>query len=325
MAPGVQNSYARSLDGDCEWLKQPNVSGNASNNRKSNISDILYELNMVNPTTCGGSGGSVSIYVRHSDYTTVFPMNYTLVFDVNGDRQFDFADRYSYHVDASPPFIEIDNLEKGDYRVTVSSVNGCYLKTFEFSIITCNPGTLPVRLLYFKNAGTRQNQQHLEWLIQEVQNLQSIVVEKSTDGVKYVSEKIFSSEPQRGDKLYSFAVAASPSVNYFRLKITQKNGSSFYSAVVQTGAGSLAPPAKIGPSPATDKLNLQVSNSGARTVAYSIYNTNGLTVQRGNVALTNGENSVSFSVNSLVPGTYQLHVTGVSGEPQPISFRFVKH
>jgi hypothetical protein len=324
MAPGNQNSYARSLDGDCNWLKQPKQSGSASNNRSGKGTDITYQFDMVNPTVCGEEQGSVSIYVKHNDYSSIFPMSYTIALDINKDGIFDFNDQYTTETVYEPPFIEINNLPIGRFRVTVASVKGCYLQTFSFEIFSCNPGTLPVRLAFFKNAGTRDELHHLEWLLQEVQNLQSIVVEKGTGNGRFVTEKIFSNELFRGDKLYSYAASSSPAFPLYRLKITPKNGRPFYSPVINTASGAV-PPARIGPNPASDRLEVQLNSPAPQKAIYTIYNSNGAAVKGGNLPLSSGENKASIPLHSLTPGMYHLQITGLSRQEQPISFRFVKH
>lgn len=326
MAPGNQNSFARSMDGDCNWVKQPNQSANASNNKSGSGTDISYELDMVKPTSCSGSGGgSVSIYVKHSNYASVFPMGYIISTDVNNDGVFDFNDQYQTFTDDSPPFVEIDNLPVGRYRLTVFSAKGCYLETFNFPIIPCDPNTLPARLRYFRNSGTTQNQHHLEWLVQDVQNLQSIVVQKAGADGKFSTDKIFTNDPHRGDKLYKYAVDAAPSTAYLRLKMTQKNGGVFYSPVVSTVNGRSPQPPRIGPNPATDKLTLQLTSLSAQKAVYTIYNASGLSVKTSTLTLNKGENATDIPLQGLLPGAYQLQISGVAGEKQPISLRFVKH
>lgn len=326
MAPGNQNSYARSLDGDCNWLKQPNQSGNASNKRKGSTTDISYDFDMVQPTSCDESGtGSVSIYVKHSNYDAIFPMSYTISLDLNNDGVFDFSDQYETYTDNEPPFIEIDNLPVGRFKVTVYSVKGCYLANFDFNIIPCEPNTLPVRLLYFKNSGSRQNMHHLEWLLQEVQNLQSIVVEKGTGNGKFITEKIVTNESFRGDKLYAYVAAASPAFPLYRLKITPKSGRPFYSPVINTASGAAPSPVRIGPNPAREKLEIQLSSPEPKKAAYIIYNNNGVAVKMGNLPLAVGGNNATIPLHALLPGNYHLQITGLTGQAQPFSFRFVKH
>jgi hypothetical protein len=325
MAPGSQNSFARTLDGDCVWLKQPNQSGNASNNRRGNITDISYEFIPINLTDCGDDQGTISIFVKHSNYSSIFPMTYTVVLDANNNKDFDSNDSYRTDTVYNPPFIEIANLPLGSYRITVASVKGCYLRTFPFDIITCNPGTLPLRLLYFKNSGSRQNQHYLEWLLQDVQNLQSIVVEKSVDGQTFSIEKIFFNENFRGDKLYSYATEASPNFVHYRLKLTQKNGHTFYSPVLNLQADLLPSRAWIGPNPVKDRLHLQIWSTTSQKTAYSIYNVHGQAMDRGSLPLQKGQNQLSIPVQSFPPGNYQLVINGPAGGKQPISLRFVKH
>ncbi len=326
MATGKQNSFARLLDGDCNWQKTPQQSGGASNDRPGNTTDISYELDMVNPTTCGETGmGSVSIYVKHSNYDVVFPMSYTIAYDVNGDRIFDFADKYTTYTDDSPPFIEIDNLPEGTYRVTVASVNGCYLKSFDFTIIPCNPALLPVKLVSFKNAGIKNGQPNLEWVLQDVQNLQSIVLQKSADGVTFETCKIYVGEQQSGTKLYSLPVTGSSSFPYYRLKVQQKNGPAFYSPIVRFESGSVHGSASMWPNPATDKLYLDLPETSLQNLQYTICNTSGMVAAKGSLPGRQSGNQRLVSLPaSLPPGIYNLQVSSIDGG-QPISFRFVKH
>lgn len=325
MSTGRANSFARVLDGDCGWVKDPQQSGNASNNRSGRTTDISYQFDMVSPTSCGQTpSGSVSIYVKHSNYAAIFPMSYTIVADSDNNGIYDFSDQYTTVVDNEPPFIEIDNLPVGRFRVTVASVKGCYLRTFDFTIIPCNPGTLPVRLDYFKNKGGQNGKQELEWLLHDVQNLQSIVVEKAASDRKFVAEKIITGENARGSKLYSFATQSPEAYPHYRLKLVQKDGKTFYSPEVYLGGAPTASVHRLGPNPATDNLVLQYHSAAKQTAVYIIYNTNGVAVSRGNLSLNNGANNVTIAVNSLAPGTYQLQVAGSAGGVQPISFRFVK-
>ena len=326
MAPGNQNSFARTRDGDCVWVKETQESGGATNNRTGRTSDIAYDFIPVNLTDCGENQGTISIFVKHANYASIFPMNYTIVRDSNNNGVFDFGDAYTTETVYEPPFIEIENLPVGRYIITVASSKGCYLETFgPFTITTCNPGTLPVRLAGFKNTGTRNGQHHLEWLLREVQNLQSIVVEKGTSDGRFVTETILSNEMFRGDKLYTYAATASPAFPLYRLKVTSKNGRSFYSPVINVASGTEPPPVRISPNPATTDLRIQFTGRHLQKAAYTIYNSNGLAVKAGHLPLPDSENKASISLQSLMPGTYHLQLTGLSGQLQPISFRFVKH
>ncbi|TCJ14345.1 lamin tail domain-containing protein [Flaviaesturariibacter flavus] len=153
MSTGKSNSFARKLDGDCEWIKQPQVSAHASNNKTSGgTSSLVYQFNITNSMDmCTTVRGSVNISVSGSNLSTYFPMNYTLARDVDNNSVFDFSDSYTYGTDASIPDTTIGGLPGGQYIVTVGSSKGCDLKSFPFSILPCQ-SLLPIKLLDFSLA-----------------------------------------------------------------------------------------------------------------------------------------------------------------------------
>jgi hypothetical protein len=324
MAPGNQNSYARTLDGDCVWLKQPNQSGTASNNRRGNITDINYEFIPVNLTDCGDDQGTISIFVKHSNYASIFPMTYTIALDYDRNG-FDLNDEYRTDTVYDPPFIEISNLPIGRYRVTVASVKGCYLESFDFNIITCNPGTLPVKLAYFRNAGSSNGKHYLEWLLQEVQNLQSVIVEKGNREGVFVRERVLPNTGDRGTKQFSVPLTATPDYPLYRLRIVQKNGTAFYSNVIRLQEGASPELVRLGPNPATNQLDIQLNGMDGKTFVYSIIGINGTIAGRGTVQVHGNRATVSIPLHHIGPGTYQLQLAGGGAGSQPISLRFVKH
>jgi hypothetical protein len=167
MSTGRGNSFARKLDGDCGWEKDPQQSANATNNTSGVISDANYTLTIVKSMDCDTSHGVIDIYVSISDTISVFPMNYTIAYDANKDGVFDFSDQYSYGVDSTPPSITILGLPLGRYKVTVASVNGCYLKTFDVSILQCTGVLNQQPLVYFKLVQSDARSRTLEWQMNE--------------------------------------------------------------------------------------------------------------------------------------------------------------
>lgn len=326
MAAGRGNSFARTLDGDCNWQKTPQQSANATNNKPGNTTDISYDFDMIKPTSCTESGtGSVSIYVKHSDYAIIFPMTYAIATDVDNDGDFDFNDQYETFTDNEAPFVEIDNLPVGHFKVTVASVKGCYLKNFEFTVIPCEPNTLPVKLVYFKNAGSKDNRHQLEWLLQDVQNLQSIVLQKATEDGRFITSEIISNAQRSGAQVFTTTVDALSKAQFYRLKIVQKSGRPFYSPVISTSVPQNNNSIRIWPNPATTQLHITLNNPAKHRLTYHIYNNSGLTVGKGILPGNQGENTATIPVQALPPGVYQLQLTDPSGVQQPIPFRFVKH
>jgi hypothetical protein len=187
--------------------------------------------------------------------------------------------------------------------------------------MTCSPGTLAARLLYFKNKMLDDGLYQLEWLIQEHGSLQTVVVERGDDSGRFVTEKIITPV---NNPLYSHTVTVAGSGAKFRLKLVQKDGAIVYSQVLSIAGGVARTAVKVGPVPATNKLDLQLNSPDTRKADYSIFSTSGIAVASGNLRLQQGENRVSISLDHLKPGSYLLQLGGLAGEGQPISLRFVK-
>jgi hypothetical protein len=133
---GRGNSFARRLDGDCGWVKDPQQSANATNNTPGESSDVDYDFAVINASTCSNTG-TVDVIVNASSYTNIFPLNYTLAFDTDYDYVFELTDQYSNGTDNTPNTLTVSDLIAGNYRLTVGSTLGCNLQTFPFTILSC--------------------------------------------------------------------------------------------------------------------------------------------------------------------------------------------
>jgi len=143
---GRGNSFARKLDGDCGWVKDPQQSAGGTNNTPSETSDVDYDFAVTNATNCSNNG-SVEVIVNGSNASSLFPLNYTLAYDADNDFVFELTDVYTNGTDATPNTLTVSNLTTGHYRLTVGSTLGCNLQTFPFTIFQCgtvltaNPNT----------------------------------------------------------------------------------------------------------------------------------------------------------------------------------------
>lgn len=318
---GKGNSYARIVDGDCGWDKQPHQSGNATNNTRGGVTDIDYTLNIVNSQDCDSLHGEVDIDVKHADYSVVFPMSYVVAYDSDNDGDFDFNDTYTTGTDNTSPNVTISGLILGRYRITLGSVKGCYLHNFDFSILSCT-GVLPVRLTNFK-LSIKSDQSHLvEWQLTETENLQSVVLEMSSDGRNYQKQLPIDVKGLNGTKYFSRAIPANSGYHFYRLKVTTKDGKSFYSSVV----GSLGNGLKVNrawPNPVQNSLFLNLNSDVSENAVYKVYNTSGTLMLSNKVSLPRGVSDLQIPVQNLPAGVYQLIIIKPS-DPQPFSHRFVK-
>lgn len=319
MSTGRGNSFARRLDGDCGWVKDPQQSGNATNNTPGEASDVTYTLTIVQSMDCDSTHGSIDIFVNVGGYTDpVFPMKYIIAFDADNNGIFDFSDTYTNGTDSTPPSIAITGLPLGRYKITVESVNGCFLKTFDVTILQCN-STLPAELIYFKLLQQQLKTVTFEWLIGDVSSIKSIFIEKSINGISYTATSALGPLNFSGSGLFTQTITRESQFNYYRLCLTDRNGKVSYSHVIKASSNNLVLQ-KAGPNPVADKLLLQLNSSNKKNIFYSIYNFSGRKVGEGQIKLEQGTNAVEIPVLNLPAGIYQLFAAG----SQPLSFRFVK-
>jgi len=321
MSAGRGNSFARITDGDCGWVKDPKQSANASNNRDGDLSDIQYSFSLINAMTCDSTGGRISIHVEHMDYASVFPMSYTVANDTNADGRFDENDDYATFIDSTPPSVDIIGLPVGHYRVTVSSVNGCYLRTFEFSIFTCTTA-LSVQLEYF-NVVAGNTSRLLTWKLQQVEQLNTVVVEKSANGRDFLPAGFFTSaQGESGAKRFETTISNTDPSSRFRLKVIQSNGGLFYSPIQQAKPTSSI--IKIWPNPAGRVLSIRLRGDVVKPQAYSIYDVSGKMVQQGSFKIQQWADDATIDIGGLLPGMYQLKLESVSSPINHPALRFVK-
>jgi Secretion system C-terminal sorting domain len=323
MSTGRGNSFARKLDGDCGWVKQPQISGNATNNTGSATSDVSYSMTIVQSQDCDATHGVLDIYVNVStnSYSTVFPMNYTIAFDANHDGAFDFSDQYTYGVDSTPPSINITGLPMGHYNITVASVMGCYLHTFPVDIMSCT-GVLPLELVYFKLKETKYGSGTFEWMLGGMEQIRSIELEKSQDGVHFTTAYRMDSLTYSGTRIFDHLMVLDPEMPYYRLRISEKSGHVFYSSIITNDPGT-EQSMKIWPNPVIDQVHVQLTSNHDQKANYKIYSMAGSLAAEGTTFLHAGANQLTFSTGHLPAGTYQI-LLSPAGNGQPFSMRFVK-
>jgi hypothetical protein len=318
---GRGNSFARKLDGDCGWLKDPQQSANATNNTPGATSDVNYSFNITKAQTCSGNG-SVAVTVTTPDYSVVFPMTYILAFDSNGDGIFDLSDSYTYGTVTNPNTVAISNLVAGMYRLTVASVKGCFLHTFPFSILSCFP-LLPIRLMSFEVYQNSSSTVY-HWSITNTEDLDYVVLEAGTDGLNFVT---YATTPytRTTNEVWNYSVPLiiSPSMKSFRICIYSKHGEKIISPVVTIGANTYSVN-RTWPNPARDRLYGQYLFSYPGTADYMIYNLSQELVSKGELPIRNGMNTFSLSVEHLPSATYQLIMVNRSHAEETIRFRFLK-
>jgi hypothetical protein len=320
---GRGNSFARKLDGDCGWVKDTQQSGDATNNTSGGTtSDITYEFNIVDAQDCGGLRGSIDVYVKYNDYSSVFPMNYIIGYDLNNNGVFDLSDQYINGVDNSPPSVYINALQPGRYRVTIGSANGCFLRSFDFTILPCEP-PLPVALLYFREVQANNQSLTFEWKINEVENVSNLSLERSKDGKSFASAYDTEAIYGNGSKIFTQSISFDPQYKYYRLHILSKTGKSIVSSVVKRDLLSFFS-TSVWPNPLKDKLTFSLPSLPCDDVQYIIYGVGSTVAKKGKIKVDGEKSYHTLWVKDLPVGIYQIAITKTCADGQPILYRFVK-
>lgn len=319
---GRGNSFARKLDGDCGWVKDPQQSGNATNNTPSETADINYSFGVTNSSGCS-LNGSIGITVNGPNLASIFPLNYTLAFDSDGDNVFELTDSYSTGSVAVPNVLNVLGLVPGNYRITVGSALGCNLKTFPFVIFGCGP-VLPVNLVSFavtKNANGFESR----WSIDNAQDLEKVVLEKSTDGMQFqLAATINVPANSNGRWSSAFPMDGSGNPVYFRLQMVAKSGIRTWSGIV-TIPPDQTPAVRSWPNPVMNELFTEVTLPSKSIIRYTVFNSNNQLVLKGEKMANDGTTVFSISFERLRAGTYQVvFETKDIDRVKPMVVRFVK-
>jgi len=314
---GIDNSFARKVDGDCGWLKTTAISADAPN-KTGSTSSASYSFSTLSASNCQTTQGSISIQVSASDVNSLFPMNYTLAYDVDSNNLFNSIDQYTNGIDNTAPSIDINNLAYGRYRITVASSSSCNLKTYDFFIFNCYGVVLPIKILDFRYDGIQQNLQTFRYAVSDLENLKEVALEGSNNNnfetVKTIAAPFGNTENEIKIPFSSFS--------FYRLRIKDKFDHISYSEIIRvntiTSSGI-----KHWPNPVQDKIFAQINSIEKGKATYSIFNSNGTKLKEGAIDVAAGNQIITLPVENLKQGFYYLKVLSPSMK-QIVSFSFVK-
>jgi hypothetical protein len=313
---GIDNSFARKVDGDCGWVKTTAISAHAPNKTGSSAS-VTYDFTTVRTNECGPNGGSISIQVNSSDIGSLFPMNYTLGYDINQNGLLDGGDQYQYGVDNTASTIDISNLAYGRYRITVASSSSCNLKSFDVYVFNCYTLILPVNLLYFKYDGEQNGQKVFKLKVDNATAINTIILEAKVDGEFKAVITLFGPFNQNEIVLNTDATSAT----VYRLKLTNHPGMVSYSQEIKLPSQNTSIAAW--PNPVKERVFIKLHAISRGQISYSIMNGNGGIVTEANVEVNNGDQTIFIPTIKLNGGIYYLKMQGQPLQ-QPISLRFIK-
>lgn len=176
---------------------------------------------------------------------------------------------------------------------------------------------LPVKLLYF-TAIADGSKVRLNWEAANEQETLRYEVEKSLNATNFSFLSSVSSRQMSHSAYTNFDNAPATGWNYYRLKIIDKSGSFFYSAVRPVKFDKGLEQVKIFPVPAATVLNIQLPTSYVNQTTLQVIGVDGKFI----ASLKPAANMVILNVQPLAAGTYFIQITKTDGNKE--TFRFVK-
>lgn len=201
-------------------------------------------------------------------------------------------------------------------------------KKLEFSIHSCNntvasvaiddicliepaAGALPVVLTPLKSAYVNGISQ-LTWATEQESNSNYFEIERSNDGNNfYAIGKVNASGYSSKSVTYKFDDAhAGFGINYYRLKLVDKDGHFDYSNTVMVNVnikGNFV--TAVYPGPFTDKININISSENQAMATVRIFDLTGRTIKNQQVQVIKGNSTVIVNnLQNLNKGMYLLEV-----------------
>jgi Bacterial Ig domain len=179
--------------------------------------------------------------------------------------------------------------------------------------------TLPLQLLHFSGtAGTKTN---LSWTVASNQTGSFFEVERSTNGKTFESiASIFTTE-KSGEETYQYADAAPVQTTCYRLRLVNRDGSSFYSTILSFRTAAAVATITLLQNPVQNTLRFSVPQSATIT-GIRIYNTSGVVLQAEKISSQKNNIMVSVPLHAnLTPAMYVLEVLTSMGS---VTTQFIK-
>ncbi|MEO6328299.1 MAG: T9SS type A sorting domain-containing protein [Ginsengibacter sp.] len=307
---GRGNSFAREIDGDCVWVKDPQQSGGTTNNTGGSASSLPAVLSVTNVNSCNNNGKVSVSFIGVSNYSGIFPVDYILAFDADSNNVFDLNDTYINGIDSISPTVDITGLAPGTYRLALAPKSGCNYQLFSFTILPCNIHILKPNSFAF-SAKRQTHYVQLSWTAAQIEGIQKFEVERSIDGTNFeklqsinADSKIILRQPFKYyDQQFSEAEI------FYRIKIIFNNNTIAYSQVEKIAGISTKPDdISIFPNPVKNVLNVKYSSKTSQNIAIQILQTDGKMISSKRAFVHPGYNTIPIATASMRNGLYLVKI-----------------
>ncbi len=172
---------------------------------------------------------------------------------------------------------------------------------------------LPVQLISFTGKLNSDLSGLLQWKSENQVNLLAYGIERSVDGTNfYQIGSVNATSSASGSFAYTDRDAQNQNALtvYYRLKLTDTDGSYKYSIIVTINLPTTKGLISIAPNPVSDKLKGTVISPMTGNVTISIFDNAGRLVSRTGAFLVKGTNNILQNTSTLNSGLYYLTISG---------------
>ena len=181
-------------------------------------------------------------------------------------------------------------------------------------------GPLPVTLIDFSANLQQDRSVLLKWQTTAEPNFAAFIVEKSIDGANFnpIGQLDSKGSVSNGATYTDIDGQPNPGINYYRLKILDRDGKFTYSKVVSVNVPALIT-FRVTPNPAHDLLFIQSKGITEKAI-FEITSMTGQKLITRQITLS-GNDNISVDINRLPKGVYNL---SIRSNKQSIVKQFVK-
>ena len=196
--------------------------------------------------------------------------------------------------------------------------------TGAYTITSTQGGALPVRLLSFTAEKTNAGKNLLKWTSAGEINISKYEVQHSTDGTgfKNIADATINALNVSINSYYIFSDNKPfEKLNFYRLKITDKDGKISFSpvTVINNSKSFSSAGITIFPNPAVNFLNIQTKAGQKGKAAVSIISNAGQIVYKADYTIAD-ESIVYLDVKKLAAGNYNVRIKTADGKTTNLPF-----
>ena len=305
-ADGNSNVRVITTDGKINRLAGNGNAGYGGDGGKA----VLASLNMPNGIAVSNSG---DIYIADSYNNVIRKIGKdSIITTVAGNDTAGFAGDGSLATKAKLNFPNGLTIDSAGNLLIADAYNNRVRKV--------TPSTLPVLLNGFVAKAYSSNSIITQWSSATEINSSYFEVQHSADGVNFEYVGTVYAKGEGGSSYQLVDNNPTEGINYYRIKMVDKNGSYTYTNVVNVSLNQANYSLLLYPVPVKDNLIALIRNGKAELASVQIVDIYGKVILQKQIQLGTGINKIMLNTASLAKGSYILVVRGENVRQQ----QFVK-